>query len=280
MNAHVRRVLAVLEVTVVAFGVWPFLALGIYRLFPRLRAGELEAGFAEPVVVQVVAVAVVLLLALVRRKRLAEYGIDFRNPRYHLDVMLTCFIPVALASVPLAMLDYTSWSGALILAAVQIALLFALAWLLRRKPSAEAGVLGALLVLTSGPVRAASSTAGKAVLVFLTYALFIGFGEEILYRGYMQSRLNEVFGRPFRYLGVSFGWGVLITNLLFGLMHVGIQRWILGMPVDVTLAWGFWTVFGGLVLSLVREKTGSILAPALLHGLPQAIASVAFMLLM
>ena len=34
-----------------------------------------------------------------------------------------------------------------------------------------------------------------------------------------------------------------------------------------------WTFFGGLASSFVREKSGSIAAPALLHGLPQAIAS-------
>jgi hypothetical protein len=34
---------------------------------------------------------------------------------------------------------------------------------------------------------------------------FAGFGEEILFRGYMQSRLNEDFGRPWRLRGVSFG---------------------------------------------------------------------------
>jgi len=93
------------------------------------------------------------------------------------------------------------------------------------------------------------------------------------------SRLNEAFGRPFRFYGVPFGWSVLITNLLFGLMHVGVQRWILGLNYEVTLAWGCWTIFSGLVLSYVREKSGSIFAPALLHGLPQAIATVAMLFL-
>ena len=48
----------------------------------------------------------------------------------------------------------------------------------------------------------------------MTYALFVGFGEENLYRGYMQSRLNEAFGRPYRFFGVPFGWGVFVTALL------------------------------------------------------------------
>jgi hypothetical protein len=176
--------------------------------------------------------------------------------------------------------DHTTWQGALILAPVQIILLFALAWLLRKKPSAGAvGLPSVLVVLAPGLTQAAGVYPGKALVVFLTFALFVGFGEEILYRGYMQSRLNEVFGKPFQFFGVAFGWGALITALLFGLTHVGVLRWILGMDTRVTLAWGFWTIFGGLVFGFVREKSGSILPSALLHGLPQAIATVALLFL-
>jgi membrane protease YdiL (CAAX protease family) len=109
--------------------------------------------------------------------------------------------------------------------------------------------------------------------------LFVGFGEEILYRGYAHSRLNEAFGTPFRFAGVAFGWGTILAAALFGLTHVGILRWILGASTDVTWAWGLWTFFGGLVFAYVREKSGGILAPALLHGLPQAIAVVVMLFL-
>jgi membrane protease YdiL (CAAX protease family) len=30
------------------------------------------------------------------------------------------------------------------------------------------------------------------------------------------------------------------------------------------------TFFGGFIFSYIREKTGSIVAPAIVHGLPQA----------
>ncbi|MCC6191923.1 MAG: CPBP family intramembrane metalloprotease [Anaerolineales bacterium] len=95
----------------------------------------------------------------------------------------------------------------------------------------------------------------------------------------MQSRLNEAFGRPYQFFGVPFGWGAIITALLFGFAHVGILRWILGLTTEVALPWGVWTVFSGLVFGFVREKSGGILAPALLHGLPQAIATVAMLYL-
>jgi CAAX protease family protein len=270
MNSTLKRVLAVVEVILVAFGIVPALAWGILRLLPAAEAWQKQA------ILYVVAMAVPLLLVVARRKWPAEYGIDFRHSRYHLNIMLTCFFPVALSAMAYLVADEKSWLGALILTAVQIALLLVLAWLLRRKPSApEAVVLGAGMVLVPVLGQATASIAGQAIVAFLTYALFVGFGEEILYRGYVQSRLNEEFGRPFTFFGVSYGWGTIITAILFGAMHVGIYRWIIGFNTEVTLAWGFWTIFGGLVFSLVREKTGSILAPALLHGLPQAIASAA-----
>ncbi|MBN1922370.1 MAG: CPBP family intramembrane metalloprotease [Anaerolineae bacterium] len=255
------------------FGVVPLLTLGVYRLFPHFETWQTAAlGFPFAVFVYVVMVAVPLLIILLRRENFAAYGLIFKPTKYHLDIAATCFVPVALANLPFGMgVDHTRWGGALILAVVQLALLFVVARVLRVKPSAaSAGFLGVALL----PQLAADSVAGKALVTFLTYALFVGFGEEILYRGYVHSRLNAAFGTPFTFHDVAYGWGTLITALIFGLTHVGILRWMLGLSGAMTWAWGFWTFFGGLVFAYVREKSGSILAPALLHGLPQAIAVV------
>lgn len=271
------KTLAILEVLIVLFACVPLLTLGIYRLFPRFETWQTEVlGFPFPVFVYVAMITLALLAIAARRRKPADYGMIFENTGYHLDIAATCFIPVALSNIPFALgVEHTSWGGALVLAAAKIGLLFILALILRKKPSAPGmgiAVMGMLLLL---PVsNAGGATAGKALALFLTYAFFVGFGEEIIYRGYMQSRLNEAFGKPYRFFGVAFGWGAILTSLLFGLTHVGILRWLLGASSEVTWAWGFWTFFGGLALSFVREKSGSILAPALLHGLPQAIATV------
>ena len=120
---------------------------------------------------------------------------------------------------------------------------------------------------------------GKAFAEFATYGIFVAFGEEIIFRGYIQSRLNEAFEQPYRIFGVEFGWGVVITAVLFGLTHVGLTTSLITGQMQLYWAWGFWTFFGGLVFGFVREKSGSILAPALLHGLPQAIASSVMVML-
>lgn len=180
---------------------------------------------------------------------------------------------MAIASATVAFVDYRHWSGAIVLAGVKIAVLFAVGWLLKRKPTRNGrGFLVGAAILIPCLNLASKATLGNAISAFIFYVFFLGFGEEFLFRGYIQSRLNAVFGRPFQLYGVNWGWGVIIASALFGFMHVlNLGSLVSG---DWTLAWwwGCWTFFGGLVLGFVREKTGSIVAPTILHGLPQAMA--------
>ena len=108
----------------------------------------------------VVMIAVPLIILVVTRRNLAAYGISLRNIHYHLDIALTAFVPVAIASVPFMFVDETQWDGALIMVGVETAVLFTLGWLLKRKPTRnESGMLvGALLLVNC------SSLAGKATI--------------------------------------------------------------------------------------------------------------------
>ena len=270
------RLVAVLEVVLVVFVLAPGVTLGVQRVLPGFEAWQTETlGFPFPVFVDVAMAIVALSAIAIRRRPLASYGIHVRDLRPQLDIAAACFIPFALAGFPLGMgVDHTTWPGALVMSAVQIALLFVVAWALRKKPAVAGAAAAAFLLAPAG-----KNLLGQAIILFLTYALFVGLGEEILYRGYAHSRLNEAFGTPFRLAGVPFGWGTILAAAIFGLTHVGILRWILGASSEVTWAWGVWTFFGGLVFACVREKSGGILAPALLHGLPQAIAVVVMLFL-
>jgi CAAX protease family protein len=275
MKIIYRKIAAVAEVFLVTFILVPYVVVGIYRLFPGFETWQTETlGFPVPPFIYVVEMGVPLIVILLHKGKLADYGIHCHQLRYQLDIALSCFFPVALAWIPIAMgVDYTTWGGAILLAITQVGLLLALGLILRKKAPASATVMStALLLLVPSMSSGDTAVAGKAIVTFLFYGVFVAFGEEILFRGYMQTRLNDVFGKPYRFFEIPFGWGAIIASMLFGLMHIGIFRWILGMSTEMTLAWGFWTIFGGLVFSLVREKSGGILAPALLHGLPQAIA--------
>jgi uncharacterized protein len=222
----------------------------------------------------VVMIAIPLLILVVTRRNLASYGITLRNFRYHLNIALTAFVPVAFASVPFMFIDEKRWDGALIMVGVEIAVLFTLGWLLRRKPTRnESGMLVGALLLVNYSTLAGKVTVENGISALLFYIFFLGLGEELLFRGYIQSRLNEAWGRPYQFFGVHWGWGVVITSILFGIMHILNLGSLISGEWQLTPWWGLWTFFAGFIGGFVREKTGSIVAPILIHGLPQGIAS-------
>ncbi len=94
----------------------------------------------------------------------------------------------------------------------------------------------------------------------LYYLFIVGFGEELLFRGYLQSAFNRYFGKPFSIKGVKFGWGLFLAAALFGLSHAIVT-------VPPTWPWAIWTGIFALTLGFIREKDGSILAAVMLHGL-------------
>lgn len=94
-----------------------------------------------------------------------------------------------------------------------------------------------------------------------TFALFqlilVAIPEEIFYRGYVQPQLNRVWGRPWRFLGASFGKSLIFTSFLFAFSHSLIQlKW-----------WHFSIFFPSLAFGWLREKTGAVTAGALFHTL-------------
>jgi len=96
--------------------------------------------------------------------------------------------------------------------------------------------------------------------------VFAGFGEEILQRGYFESRINAEFGRRLRFCGIRFGPGLIIVSVLFALGHVLNPFRPLRGSYRLSWAWGLSAGGAGLFFGLLRERTGSVLAPALFHG--------------
>ena len=88
------------------------------------------------------------------------------------------------------------------------------------------------------------------------HVFFVAIPEEFFYRGYFQTRLNEVFPRKFVLFGIPFGHGLWIAALFFAFGHsVVTVRW-----------WHFFTFFPGLAFGLLRERTGTVIAGALFHA--------------
>ena len=244
----------------------------------NIRALQIEI-FGEPIVAKAVFfILLPMVIIKVRGEELGEYGITFDNFSYHLKIGLKSLAIVLLADAAFALVtalgtSYKDWGGALILSLAHIVALVLVALFLRKNPTYQEQPASAhrilfffLIFIALAILSALTLPLGKQVSGF-TFGLFTtGFGEEILCRGYFQSRLNRAFGRPFSFYGVRWGFGVIITAILFGSMHF--------FHGTGTLWWGLWTIFAGLVFGFLREKTGGIVAPAIAHGLPATIVYV------
>lgn len=88
------------------------------------------------------------------------------------------------------------------------------------------------------------------------HLFFVAIPEELFYRGYMQSRLDQAFPPRWRLLGAKVGPGWLLTCLLFAFGH---------SLVDVQW-WHFAIFFPSLVFGWMRARTGGILAGAFFHA--------------
>ena len=97
----------------------------------------------------------------------------------------------------------------------------------------------------------------------------------------IQSRINEGYGRPWNFFGVSFGPGLLIVSLLFGLSHIiqfGVFNPFLGQ-YDINPWMGLQASLGGFFYGLIREKSESIVSSGIAHGVPNVFGQVLSMAL-
>jgi uncharacterized protein len=91
-----------------------------------------------------------------------------------------------------------------------------------------------------------------------------GLEEELFFRGILLVLLNRALGTPWRLWGAQIGWGLVITTLVFGLVHGLYFSWESGfsvnyLPIVVTALMGF-------LLGWVRERSGSLIAAIILHN--------------
>ncbi|MCY4730216.1 CPBP family intramembrane metalloprotease [Natronomonas gomsonensis] len=94
------------------------------------------------------------------------------------------------------------------------------------------------------------------VLIVLAFVL-IGPGEELLFRGIIQSRLRETFSAPV---------GLALATAIFAAAHAGsLSGPTSGVALTITLLF-----FPGLVFAITYEMTDNVVVPAIIHGLYNA----------
>ncbi|TFG05646.1 MAG: CPBP family intramembrane metalloprotease [Promethearchaeota archaeon] len=233
-------------------------------------------------------IGIFLFLFMLTKRQFKTYGLTIETWKLELDLSLNSlllYIPPFLLGFWILIqfnLSYAEFPGGVIMAAVTIVAIFLIFNVINRKYSeitpdkkvATKSNLLLLITLLLLPLLLGFYFT-KPILPIATtiiWQFFIsGFQEEILYRGYFQSRINEEYGRPYMFLGVNFGIGLIVASLLFALAHIFNPFNPFTGQTQLAWFWGIWTFFSGLLYGLLREKTNTIIACALLHGLTGAI---------
>jgi hypothetical protein len=96
---------------------------------------------------------------------------------------------------------------------------------------------------------------------------FGGFGEELFYRGYIQSTVNEEYGRTWSIEGVAYGPGLLVSSALYGLDRALNTFKPLQGVFSVSWSWGFYAFSVGVFYGFIREHTGDIVGSGVANGL-------------
>ena len=105
---------------------------------------------------------------------------------------------------------------------------------------------------------------GVQLAALIMLAVLVGISEEIIYRG--------LFWQLIRPRGV---WvTVTATSVLFGLVHIVAIAW--GAPPIVAASRAIFAMGAGFVFAAARLRSGSLLAPILLHIIVDALAFSVF----
>ena len=98
-----------------------------------------------------------------------------------------------------------------------------------------------------------------------------GLEEEIFYRGLLLFALDRTFTGRLRLLGVEWGWGAILSCLLFGMAHAfGYSNGAFSLdPLVMAL-----TALPSLIVVWMRLRTGSLLLPILMHNFGNTIMNL------
>ena len=122
---------------------------------------------------------------------------------------------------------------------------------------------GLVLLLTTGGAFLVSSSPDTSPEHLLWQATMPGLDEELFFRGLLLLLLHQAFGKDLKVWGADTGWGLWLVTAVFGLLHgVTVESGDLQVDLWVIVSTGFI----GFVVTWMRDRTGSLVAPVLFHN--------------
>ena len=110
----------------------------------------------------------------------------------------------------------------------------------------------------------ASKTSWWIVTYLIIHLGLIALPEDWFFRGYLQGRLDQLWGTPRRFLGANLGWGFIVSSLAFAALHPlllpGFHRLLVFFPA--------------LFFGWLRARTGNIGAAVLVHALSNLLLAI------
>ena len=283
-----NRALALVEV-LLAFA---FVHVG-WRSFKHFTwLGRLEGAAGQNYSAGLFMILFSVLAVRLRGWSLAEFGVNLKNWRYNLNlgILWGVLVPVTLLILLWVTRFHpantvhpgTPWSLALSGSGMALVYAMILLWMLRKPRRALSAVPPAasiplLLVLWSLPILAAihfRRPVGPMIGTVGWTIIGAGFGEEIFFRGYIQTRLDLAFGKPIALPGIRFGVGLIVSSLLFGFVHALNTVDYFHGRFQFAWASGFFNCFAGAVYAVMRERTGSIFPGVIAHGLEDVMTRI------
>lgn len=106
----------------------------------------------------------------------------------------------------------------------------------------------------------------------IDFIIFVGFYEELIFRGFLWPRLVVGFGKT---------WGTILSGIFFGMAHLPInivfnnksvfQTFILGNGSNVNIGGG---LIGALWFIFIYTRNSNILLPSFVHGIQDMMSMI------
>lgn len=136
---------------------------------------------------------------------------------------------------------------------------------LRKRGLKSSLILGVILIVFYVAYKGVSV---KLITGLIFYLFGVGFFEELIFRGFLWSRLVKGFGKL---------RGTFISGMFFGLAHAPIQIVFYNKPIIDVIVFGKMDVniLGGVVVAMVYiyiySRNENILLPSFIHGVFDAL---------